>query len=608
MIQIFRSRAAKAVAVVFFAVLMVVFLLTSVDLSTLGGAGKVGKINGRSIDARTYESLVSQQTQAAQQQSPDALSLEDMTTIRNQVWDQLVQQAVLNSEYHKYGLSASDEEIASVLQSNPPPQLEQSTQFQTDGKFDLAKYQRWLTAPSSAPYVEALGAQAKEQILRSKLLALATADIYMSDEALWEQWRDGHETVKIGLTAIVPRNVVPDSAVHITNADVESYFRTHPDEFKRGNIAYLSAIRLPRVISAADSAAALKRVTGLRQEIVAGAPFAEVARRESSDLGSAEQGGDLGQWTRGQMDPAFDSAAFSLPLNTVSEPVLTSFGYHLIEITQRHADTASGRHILVPIELAGENRDRMDARLDTLDQYAAGKADPTALDSVARWLRLPVSTGLSVQSGGRVQVGTQVVPDAGVWAFQTVVGEISDVTETPDAYYLFRLDSLRDESEPTLGEVRPAVEAAVRDQKKFELARGVAENYLKRVGEGSTPKQAADALGITRGEFGPFTRVSPPLDIPEIVGAAFGIAPGSGSGIITTDAGLYVVDVLARTPADSAEFLKELDNFRVRTIQLARQSRVRNYLDALKKQAKVVDNRQKYLQQNAEQNARAAQS
>ncbi len=340
MIQIFRSRAAKAVAVVIFAVLMVIFLLTSVDLSTLGGAGKVGKINGHSVDARTYESLVSQQTQVAQQQSPEALSLEDMTAIRNQVWDQLVQQAVLNTEYRKYGLNATNEEIASVLQGNPPPEILQSTQFQTDGKFDLAKYQRWLTAPTSAQYVEALGAQTREQILRSKLLALVTADIYMSDEALWEQWRDGHEKVRIGLTAIVPRNVVPDSAVRITNEDTEAYFRAHPDQFKRGNIAYLSAARLPRVISQADSAAALKRVTDLRQEIVGGAPFQEVARRESADLASAERGGDLGQWVKGQMDPAFDSAAFSLPLNTVSQPVLSSFGYHLIEITSRHADTA----------------------------------------------------------------------------------------------------------------------------------------------------------------------------------------------------------------------------------------------------------------------------
>jgi peptidyl-prolyl cis-trans isomerase D len=393
--------------------------------------------------------------------------------------------------------------------------------------------------------------------------------------------------------------------VHITNDEVEAYFKAHTDQFKRGRIAYLSGIRLPRVISASDTAAALKRAEDLRQEIADGTPFEEVARRESADLASAEQGGNLGQWVKGQMDPAFDSAAFSLPLNTVSGPVLSSFGYHLIEITARHADTATGRHILIPIELAGANRDRMDARLDTLDQYAVGKSDPSALDSVSRWLKLPIAHDLSVQPGGRVQMGNQVVPDAGIWAFQTAVGEIGDVIETPDAYYLFRLDSLRDESAPSLAQVRPAVEAEVRDQKRFEVAHGIAENYLKRVAEGSTPKQAADALGITRGEFGPFSRVSPPLDIPEVIGAAFGIAPGKRSDIITTDVGVYVVDVLAHTPADSAEFVKQLDDYRLKSIQLARQSRIRNYLDALKQQAKVVDNRQKFLQRNAEQNARA---
>jgi hypothetical protein len=51
--------------------------------------------------------------------------------------------------------------------------------------------------------------------------------------------------------------------------------------------------------------------------------------------------------------------------------------------------------------------------------------------------------------------------------------------------------------------------------------------------------------------------------------------------------------------------VKQLDDFRLKSIQLARQSRIRNYLDALKEQAKVVDNRQEFLQRNAEQNARA---
>ena len=58
------------------------------------------------------------------------------------------------------------------------------------------------------------------------------------------------------------------------------------------------------------------------------------------------------------MDPrqhgsAFDSAAFTLPLNTVSQPVLSQFGFHMIEVTSRKGDKAKGRHILIPIEVAG---------------------------------------------------------------------------------------------------------------------------------------------------------------------------------------------------------------------------------------------------------------
>ena len=56
------------------------------------------------------------------------------------------------------------------------------------------------------------------------------------------------------------------------------------------------------------------------------------------------------------MDPAFDSAAFGLPLKTVSRPVLSQFGFHLIEITSRKGNKAKGRHILFPIEVEGDRR------------------------------------------------------------------------------------------------------------------------------------------------------------------------------------------------------------------------------------------------------------
>lgn len=605
MIEIFRSRLAKQVAVVVFAGLMVIFLLTSVDLTAFGGAGSVGKINGRSVPVRDYETLVQQQTTAAQQQSATPLSLEDVNSIRDQVWEQLIQSSVLEQEYKRYGLTATDEEVAMILQQSPPQGLQQAPEFQTEGQFDLAKYQRWLMAPTSAPYVEAFGEQVREQILRSKLLTIVTADVFLSDAALWERYRDQNETARIGLTAFVPRNLVPDSAVTVTDAEAEAWFRDHREDYVRGRVAFLSGIALPRRITAADTAAALERARAARQEILDGAPFGEIARRESADEVSAEQDGSLGQWVRGQFDPAFDSAAFSLPLNTLSEPVLSSFGYHLIEVTERRGDTASARHILVPVELAGERRDAFDARLDTLDMFA-GLFEPGSLDSAAGLLGLPVVAAAPVEEGGRVQFGRQLVPDAGVWAFQASVGETSDVIETADAFYLFRLDSLRDDREPTLAQVREAVLADVRNEKKFAVARGIAEDYLRRVREGSPPATAAAAVGAAHTEVGPFPRITPPLDIPQVVGAAFSVPAGERSGILQSEDGIYVIEVLERTPADSAAFVQGLDEFRAQAVTQVRESRVRNYLAALREQADVADRRDEYLREAARFNATQA--
>jgi parvulin-like peptidyl-prolyl isomerase len=196
-----------------------------------------------------------------------------------------------------------------------------------------------------------------------------------------------------------------------------------------------------------------------------------------------------------------------------------------------------------------------------------------------------------------------VVPDVGVWAFQAREGEVGEVIETPDAFYLFRLDSLVDASEPTLAAVRPAVEDAVRDVKRRELARNVAAEFLKRVNEGSTDEQAARALGLASQDFGPFSRVQPPLDNPELVGAAFGLQPGARSGIIDVEQGLYVVRSIERIPADSAAFATAVDEFRAAAVREARQARVRNYLAALRDGAEVEDNRLRAMQRAQEQQA-----
>jgi peptidyl-prolyl cis-trans isomerase D len=604
MMQAFR-RSAKVIAVVF-AILMLVFVVTSVDWGTLGTSQTVGKVNGQNIDARTYQNFVQQSIDARQRQSPGAMGLEDYEQVRDEVWDQIVQNSVLDTEYRRRGISVSDDEVVQAIRNSPPAEFRNVPEFQTDSQFDLGKYQRWLTSSVAQQYLPALEAQYREELRRNKLLRVVTSDIYLSDAALWEHYRDENEKVKVGLTAIIPRNVVPDSTIQVSDAEIAAYYKAHQDEFNRPQTAYLSFVALPRVTTQADTAAVRAQADSARQEILGGAPFAEVARRESADSASAVKGGDLGEWTKGSMDPAFDSAAFSLPLRKVSPPVLSQFGFHLIEITSRKGNKAKGRHILFPIEVTGAHRDLLDAQADSLERLGAERVDPAALDTVARALKLRIGRAAPLQQGSKAQVGQLVVPDAGVWAFQAKSGATSPVIESSYAYYIFRLDSLQPAGVPPLNEIRPAVTHAVREQKKWNAARTVAKEYLKRLEAGGSMAQAAAAMKLPYREFGPFSRINPPLTNPVVVGAAFGLKAGERSGILDTKDGIYLIETLAHTKADSTKFAKELDEYRARSINLAKQERVRNYLTALRQAAKIVDNRDKVLQTSAPQAAPGA--
>lgn len=605
--QAFRN-SAKPLAII---VAIAFFVWLVVDLSGISsGAGLVtqtsaGKVDGRTIEARYYTNAVQQAVEQQQRSSSRPLTLDDLIEVRNQVWQQIVQATVLQQEFKRRGLVATPQEVADAIQSFPPPEIQQSDAFKTNGEFDVEKYRRWLASSQGQQYVPLLEAQYTEQILQSKLLRVVTADIYLSDPSLWQLYRDQNETAKVALTAILPRRIIPDTAVKVTDAEVLAYYRAHPDQFKRPETAYLSFVALSRVPDAADTAAAYQRAEALRQEIVAGAPFAEVATRESSDSLSAAKGGNLGTFKRGAMVPAFDAVAFSMPLNTVSQPVLSQFGYHLIEVSSRKGDSATGRHILVPVELAGAHRDLVDAEADTLEELGANRLDPAALDTVARALGLTIGQANPVQKGTRVQLGMAVIPDAGAWAFQAKVGEVSPVIETTSAFYLFRLDSLALEGVPALEAIRDAVVYSAAQEKKLALGKALAADYLKRVQEGSTMAQAATALNLPYRELGPFTRVQSPIPNPQLTGAIFSLPVGQVSGLLDTDDGMYVIKVLERTPADSAKFLKDLDAFRTDAIRRARQDRARSYLAALQANAKVVDRREGLFPTTAQAEANA---
>jgi peptidyl-prolyl cis-trans isomerase D len=188
MMQAFRN-AAKPIMVV---VAITFFAWLVLDLSGItGGTGlltntSVGKVNGRSIDARTYQTIVQQSIDARQRQTPGTMGLEDYKQVRDQVWNDIVQNTVLDAEYRRRGIQVSEDEIVQAIRNSPLPEFQSVPEFQTDSQFDLGKYQRWLTSSVAQQYLPSLEAQYREELQRAKLLRVVTADVYLSDAALWE--------------------------------------------------------------------------------------------------------------------------------------------------------------------------------------------------------------------------------------------------------------------------------------------------------------------------------------------------------------------------------------------------------------------------------------
>ncbi|MGH7583214.1 MAG: peptidyl-prolyl cis-trans isomerase, partial [Gemmatimonadales bacterium] len=589
--QAFRNAAKPVVYLITITFLSWMIL----DLSGITGKGgfltqtSVGSVNGQTVDLRAYQTAVQNAMTQRQQSTGNALSLEQTQQVRNDVWNSFVESTLIGDQIKKYHITTSPDEVTEWIRNVPPTELQAAPDFQTNGTFDLTKYQRWLASPVGQDFVPQLEAEARDQILRTKLFSAVTADVYLSDPALWQKYRDQHDSVKISLTAVIPRNIVPDSTVPVTADEIAAYYQAHKQDFNRPRTAFLSFVAVGRRLDASDSAAALARARQVRDEITGGQPFDQVAKRESADTVSGKQGGDLGELIKDstQLDTAFAKAAFSLPVNTISQPVLSSFGYHIIEVTKKNGNRINARHILIPIALAGAHRDQVDAQVDSLQRIAAERLDPASLDTVARALKLPLSQTGAVPEGSRVQLGPYVIPDAGIWAFQAKQGETSPVIDGEVASYVFRVDSVQDAGIPTLAQVHDEVVSKIRDEKKFARAREIADTLVARVKRGESLADASKSLGVHNREFDPFTRVTPPLPSPQLAGAAFGLPVGALSDPIQTPDGIYVIRVLSRTKADSQKFVAEKDQFRASMIRSVRNERVQEYLAALRDAAKI---------------------
>ncbi len=143
------------------------------------------------------------------------------------------------------------------------------------------------------------------------------------------------EKTKI-IQQLIENNVI--STISIPDAELKSYFDSHPDEFKRPERvrARHILIKVDAAATDSDKAAARKKIEGIEAQLKKEGDFAKLAT-ENSDCPSSKNGGDLGFFTRGQMVKPFEDAAFGLTPGGTSGIVETQFGYHIIRLEEKEA-------------------------------------------------------------------------------------------------------------------------------------------------------------------------------------------------------------------------------------------------------------------------------
>lgn len=559
-----------------------------------GGFGEIGTVNGDPVSYDAYMAAYRGLYDQAQRSQEEPISSQQNKELEDAAFDEVVNQILIRQELRRRGITVTADEIRSAAQYSPPAELR--PQFTDEqGNFDFQGYQSFL-AQLPQDQLLLLESYYRDVIPRGKLLRQVASGIYLPDGALWQNYKDRNEAVAIEYVPLNPATRYDDAEIAVTPAEVEAYYRANQSEFEMPARATVQAVVLPKTPASSDTLATLERARELRQEILDGADFAEVARRESSDEGTAPAGGDLGVFRKGQMVAPFDSAVFAARLGQVTEPVRSGFGVHVIEVTQRWgADSAQARHILLPYERTDASEIAMLTLADSLEDM--GRAMPLAEAAAAVGLT-PLTVDITANFpflAGAGQIG-----EGADWAFEEASpGDVSPVFENAQAFYSLELVSAEPEGVIALEDAAVAIESQIRFDKKIERALEEAKEVARRAQAGEALPNVAAELGLEVRPAGPFTRIDfvPGLGRQNAaVGAAFALQPGQVSDAVATPANVFVIQVQSRTPADSMAWLDQRDEQRQGNLNVMQQQRLQEWIEALRAAARIVDRRAEVLQ------------
>ena len=553
--------------------------------------GEIGSVNGTPVmyDSfnQTYRAIFDQM-QVSQE---DPITSQQIRDIEDAAWDEVVNQVLIQQELRRRGIQVTDDELRTAVRFSPPPEFQTNPAFQTDGVFDIQKYQAFLASPTIDDLLLfQLETYYRDVIPRSKLMRQISSDLYFTDAEVWDVYRDGNEMISVRYLALNPAQRVADSAVAVTPGEVREYYDDHEEEFTIPAQATVRAVVLDKTPTPADTVAMGEIAAELRQEIIEGADFEDMLGRPGVGAGS----GDLGWFTRDRMPEAFSDVAFAADVGELTEPVKTSLGYHLIEVQDQAEDSVQARHILVPFAHTEESELALLTLADSLEALGESRT----LGEAALSLSLGVETAFLSTEFAFV-AGAGQAGEGADWAFEeALVGDVSPVFETRQAFYMLELVDLRDAGTISLSDARGSIEQTVRSGKKVEQAKDEGEEIVTQVRAGADLADIAEQKSLEILMAGPYARIDFVPGIGRMnaaVGVGFGLNIGDVSSAVEANNNVFIIELADYFAADSTAFEDDFLVLRDEMLRFAQQSRVQEWLQGLREVARIVDRREEVL-------------
>ncbi|HWP47786.1 MAG TPA: peptidylprolyl isomerase [Candidatus Limnocylindrales bacterium] len=605
------------------------------SLGTGGASNIVATVEGKEIHQRELQMTRNRLYNFYRNLYKDKFT-EDLVknlNLERMALESLIEKELLLAEAEKRGMKISEEELLDTITKYQV--------FQKDGKFDPDQYKFVLLRSGITP--QEFEESIQEDLLIQKLEAAIQDGIKVSDKEVELEYRLQNEKVKIEYVAIKPSTFQKD--VTVTDEEIARYYEDHKEDFKtpdrvRVNYLYIDPqtftdqvtveeseiqdyfdqhrdqfpkekrikarhilFKIPPGADPEKEQEVKKKAEEVLQKIKEGADFAAMARQYSEEPGAAENGGDLGYFTKGKMVEPFEKAAFSLKKGEVSDLVRTEFGYHIIKVEDvlgenPYEEAKPGIQTILKREKAQEvARQRADEvyqkALETKDLKQAAEA-----------------TGLPLKTSNLFARMEPVGPEMGILipfqeaAFTLSPGEISQVVEVPGAgFYILQLVEKKDSYIPSLEEAREQVKEKIIDNKATELAEKKANEFLAELKAGASWESLLEKYQLTPVKPEPFNRRWFLNDMAEkseeIIHTAFSLEVNQVSDPIKTPGGFVLLKVVEKPGIDEKKFQEEKENLRRSLLQQKQSTAYREFIEELKKKANIKPPLNQLLQSRA---------